>query len=65
MIPESFVKEGLSIAHEMTLFGRPFEELTREELIAAAAQGWAAERRARERDVSKAKLMSYILCNKA
>lgn len=47
-LPESFVAEGLKLAEGARLFGKRFSDMTHDELIAAAAQGWNAERKARE-----------------
>ena len=47
-LTERFVKEGLELAKGCTLYGVYFDQMTREELIAAAAQGWNEERRQRE-----------------
>lgn len=47
-LPQSFVRRGLELAEGSSLFGKPFVEMTRDELIAAAAQGWSAERKCRE-----------------
>lgn len=41
-IPEDFVKEGLEVAAGTLLFGVPIEELSKEEFLAAAANGWKA-----------------------
>lgn len=47
-LPQKFVNEGLVLAKGAKLFGQDLESLTREELLAACAQGWKAERNARE-----------------
>ena len=47
-LPELFVARGLELANGMLLFGKLFCDMTRDELIAAAAQGWNAEHIARE-----------------
>ena len=47
-LPESFLKRGLELADGARLFGKSFADMTRDELIAAAAQGWMGERKARD-----------------
>lgn len=47
-IPPAFVDKGLKLAKDARLFGVSFFDMTHDELIAAAAQGWNAERLARE-----------------
>ena len=47
-LPDSFIAEGLKIAEGAQLFGKPMMQLTREEAIAAAAQGWNADKKSRE-----------------
>lgn len=42
MLPNDFVEKGLELAKGLTLFGMRFEQLSRDELIAAAAHGWEA-----------------------
>lgn len=54
-LPDDFVKTGLKLAHGLLLFGKPLDEMTREELIAAAAQGWNAERKQRENQYTESK----------
>ena len=43
-LPKKFLEEGLNMAKEAMIFGIPFEDLTKEELMAVAAQGWRAHR---------------------
>lgn len=61
-LPESFVKRGRELAAGARLFGKLISEMTRDELIAAAAQGWADERDARERiyGFHKSEAASYV-----
>lgn len=47
-LSQKFVDEGLALAKGAKLFGCDLESLTRDELLAACAQGWASEKRARE-----------------
>jgi hypothetical protein len=47
-LPETFVADGLKLAEGLLLFGKRLEEMSRDELIASAAQGWEAERRTQE-----------------
>ncbi len=54
-LPKRFVEEGLDLAKGSMLFGNPLETLSREELIAAVAQGWKAEQRAREEGARRTK----------
>lgn len=42
-LPEEFVAKGLEMAEEGWLFGKRIRDLTHEEAIAAAAQGWREE----------------------
>ncbi len=39
-LDSEFVKRGLACAMSSTLCGRRFEDMSREELLAAAAMGW-------------------------
>ena len=41
-LPKDFVDEGLRISKESTIMGVAFSDLSRDELIAAAAHGWTA-----------------------
>ena len=54
-LPEGFVRKGLELAEGALLFGKPFADMTRDELIAAASQGWNAEREQRERHAAESK----------
>ena len=47
-LPKSFIEEGLEIAKGVKIFNRSLFDMTRDELIASAAQGWSAERKQRE-----------------
>lgn len=47
-LPEKFVETGLALADGASIFGVPLHELTHDELLAVAAQGWEAEQRARD-----------------
>jgi hypothetical protein len=38
--PRDFIQQGMEIAHGATIYGVPFDELTREEAIALCARGW-------------------------
>ena len=49
-LPTEWVKEGLVLADGARLFGVPFDEMTNDELIAAAAHGWALKREADARE---------------
>lgn len=48
-LPEGFVEKGLELAKGATLYGEFLEEMTREELLAAAAHGWRAAREVESR----------------
>ena len=48
MLPDDFVEKGLELAKGSMLFGVNFDDMTRNELIAAAAHGWNEERKQRE-----------------
>jgi len=48
MIPQKVIKEGLKLAEGSTIFGKPFNDLTKEEAIAMAAYGFDMERKTRE-----------------
>lgn len=39
-LPVGFVAEGLTLANTGRLYGKTFHEMTREELLASAANGW-------------------------
>jgi hypothetical protein len=54
-LPEHFVNEGLKLAKGAMIFGVPLEELSRDELLAVAAQGWKAEENAREEGAKRLK----------
>ena len=41
-LPDQFMKRGTELADTCLLFGEKLTDLSREELIAAAAQGWRA-----------------------
>lgn len=41
-LPEHFLKDGLELAKGATIFGVPFEALSKDELLATAANGWKA-----------------------
>jgi hypothetical protein len=60
-LPSEFVASGLRIAEGATLFGKRLMDLTREEAIAAAAQGWAAEKKAREECSQRTKALFNLL----
>lgn len=52
-LPDGWVKDGLALARGAHVFGVPFEEMSRDDLIAAAAHGWNEQRnlvKAHQRD---------------
>ena len=65
MLPNSFVEKGLALAQGATLYGVAFEDMTREELIAAAAQGWNEERKQREAYAETAKARAHLFVDMA
>ena len=44
-LPIKFVIKNLEKAKELTIFGHSFEELSHDELIAVAVEGWARQER--------------------
>lgn len=48
-LPDPFIRDGLRLAEGATLFGILLSDLSRDELIAAAAKGWDAFRKEIER----------------
>lgn len=59
-LPESFINEGLKLAEGATIMGKKFSDMTRDELIAAAAHGWTAEANARKEGMRSIKFMSDL-----
>ncbi len=59
-LPANFVKTGLSLAEGARIFGVPLSELTRDELLAVAAQAWKAEQLAREDYASTARARAAL-----
>lgn len=59
-LPGKFVEDGLKLAEGCRLFGLSFDELTRDELIAAAAHGWDYARKVREQAMSSSQMMREI-----
>lgn len=60
LLTESFIESGLKLAAGARIFGAAFDDLTRDELVAVAAHGWDAERKAREEGArSREVLMSW------
>lgn len=53
------MEHGLKLAKGAMLFGKEFNDMTRDELIAAAAQGWLAEREQRERVAELRRIICY------
>lgn len=56
-LPAEFVENGIKLAQECTLFGIPLTELSRDELLAAAAEGWRAYNRHLEQSIKSWELM--------
>lgn len=59
-LPKKFVDEGLALAKGAKFFGEDLESLTRDELLAACAQGWAAEKRSRDNAMKELEFMSGL-----
>ena len=59
-LPDGFVSEGLRIAETCNLFGIPLAELSRDELLAAAAQGWQAYNRSLEQSIKNSQMMREL-----
>lgn len=59
-LPEKFVAEGLALAKDALIFGVRLDLLSRDELLAVAAQGWklADQRRAEAQRVARVLLAS-------
>jgi hypothetical protein len=64
-LPESFVTEGLKLAEGARLFGKRFFDMTHDELIAAAAQGWNAERKARQQNAESSAARAAFFAEQA
>ncbi|HEX6827303.1 MAG TPA: hypothetical protein VF077_13370 [Nitrospiraceae bacterium] len=60
-LPEKFLKDGLELAENSRLFGMLFSDMTREELIASAAQGWKRENDARKEGNERAHSLLDII----
>lgn len=60
-LPADFVAAGLALARGASLFGKRLEDMERDELIAAAAMGWDAERRAREEGTQRVRRIIEII----
>ena len=63
-LPESFLREGLELAKGCTLFGIPLQDLTREELMAAAAKSFKSEQAAREDGSARLKFFVDLMGRK-
>ena len=59
-LPPDFVESGLELAKGARLFGKSFDDMTREELIAAAAHGWDEGRRHRESRYEESKALAAL-----
>jgi len=59
-LPGGFVREGIALAETCLLFGVPLCALSKDELLAAAAQGWKQYERHLEQSMENAKLMRDI-----
>ena len=62
-LPKSYVEKGLELAKGASFFGVPIEDLTRDELIACAANGWQEVSNIREEG---ARQRNFLMdCNRA
>lgn len=59
-LPADFVAEGLRLAKGGSLYGVPFEDLSRDELIAAAAMGWKAHNDQLRQSIDSFSFMSEL-----
>jgi hypothetical protein len=59
-LPSEFVINGLVLADQGTLFGVRFCDMTRDELIAAAANGWKSHHAALEESIRRSQFQSEL-----
>lgn len=59
-LPAGFVREGKALAETCLLFGVPLCDLSRDELLAAAAQGWKRYNLHLEQSIDSAQTMIDI-----
>lgn len=59
-LPPEFVEKGMRLAESYTLFGIPLTSLSRDELLAAAAEGWSAYNIHLEQSINAAEMMRNI-----
>lgn len=59
-LPENFMTKYLEKAKESTIFGEKLDDLTRDELIAAAAAGWYQYERLLK-DRSRSRLNNFVV----
>lgn len=60
MLPREFVDEGVKLAETCTLFGIHLTELSKDELLAAAAKGWNAYNKQLDQGLSNMRMMLDI-----
>jgi hypothetical protein len=60
-LPADFVNEGLELAATLSVLGVPVETLSRDELLAVAAHGWASYHRSIDDGRRSLELMSSLL----
>ena len=65
MLPDNFVESGLTLVKGASLYGVRFEDMTREELLAAAAHGWNEQRKAQKELAETAEARAYLFVEKA
>lgn len=61
-LPQKFYDSGRQAANDTLIFGVPLVEFTHDELLAIAANGWLAERRARDNFASTAEIRANAFC---
>ena len=64
-LPEMFVARGLELADGALFCGIRLSDMTRDELIAVAVHGWAAQRRMQEEFSPEASVALFIEKGKA
>ena len=62
-LPKHFVKTNLKKVKGAHIFGVPFEQLSRDELLAVAVAGWAAESNIRKENLRRLDLISTRMEN--
>lgn len=55
-LPEKFLTEGTALAEDASIFGVRLSDLSRDELLAVAAQGWKAHQKLLDDNASRSRL---------